>query len=212
MSRSAGRERTSRGTKQRLFPTHAVQMRMHADCAAVVALTIGEYEEVRKVPTHFVIAPGTSLWASRSSCERPLGIRLWRRSARPPQWRPGSTLARIMNELDTAWAAARRCPYRSRSSSLPAATTAWRRLCTPSAAIRAAMWLRTVVGLGAGSEAISRRRLALGEQVQHVALPLRQPDRRGRCTLGRPRGLGAARMAEAEHPDDGSPRRESARR
>jgi hypothetical protein len=28
------------------------------DCAALVALTICEYEEVRKVPTHFVIAPG----------------------------------------------------------------------------------------------------------------------------------------------------------
>jgi hypothetical protein len=28
------------------------------DCATLVPLTVGEYEEVRKVPTHFVIAPG----------------------------------------------------------------------------------------------------------------------------------------------------------
>ena len=28
------------------------------NCATLVPLTVSEYEEVRKVPTHFVIAPG----------------------------------------------------------------------------------------------------------------------------------------------------------
>lgn len=37
--------------------------------------------------------------------------------------------------------------YESRSPALLAAATAWRREWTPSAAIRLAMWLRTVLGL-----------------------------------------------------------------
>ena len=54
-----GGERTSRGRTSAALPKRTqYTCECTPDCDALVALTSCEYEEVRKVPTHFLIAPG----------------------------------------------------------------------------------------------------------------------------------------------------------
>ncbi len=54
-------------------------------CEVLVSLTIDEYEEVRRVPTHFLAARAISSSASRSSYGRPRASRSSRRSAPAPR-------------------------------------------------------------------------------------------------------------------------------
>ena len=54
------REENERAEERRGDPSRSAQYRCECmpDCVAFVSLTVSEYEEVRKVPTHFVIASG----------------------------------------------------------------------------------------------------------------------------------------------------------